>query len=86
MKEDHQCMHRTQDHDHLRLLMTAVLEYIFIILEALMAGVVIYGISFHYVMKEWSASYNYFFQYLGEMLDLVCFNFIMIKKQFYKKN
>lgn len=52
MKEDHQCMHRTQDHDHLRLLMTAVLEYIFIILEALMAGVVIYGISFHYVMKE----------------------------------
>lgn len=52
MKEDHQCMHRIQDHDHLRLLMTAVLEYIFIILEALMAGVVIYGISFHYVMKE----------------------------------
>ena len=52
MKEDHLCMHRIQDQDHHKLLMIVVLEYIFIILEALMAGVVIYGTSFHSVMKE----------------------------------
>lgn len=45
-------MHRIQDHDHHKLLMIAVLEYIFIILEVLMAGVVIYGTSSHYGMKE----------------------------------